>query len=174
MQDVETRRRQIADLHRRKPIRFDCAVIYDEEADAYCEIFDPDLVVDQLATADELISQNGKRWDLLVLEQLCGRDRVAPLWSIPHVDLMDISGFQKLDVLAAKFLVDELPALKRAYDDRVGKADIDYPRYRRGSAENFQSYENMVAGSLATARFDVERTYLIYQKLEALRKSSES
>jgi hypothetical protein len=84
--DVELHREEMRES--KSKIRFDCGVVYDEENDKYLEFRNDQAaeLVGFLATADELVSQNGKRCDLPVLERVCGEDRVAPLWQIKHHD----------------------------------------------------------------------------------------
>ena len=109
-----------------------------------------------LATADELISPSGKRHDLLVLEQVCGEDQVAPLWQIAHHDLFDLCNWTSLDSLAQQYIPeDQLHENERAYKERIKRADVRWPEERpgwRSTNENFFEYK------LAKARFDVERT----------------
>src|SRR5262245_11335909 len=84
--DIAYRR---AEIHSWKS-RFDAGVVYDQSKRSY-QAFGTDQIDDlvtYLATADELVSFNGRRWDLLILENLCGRERIRKeLWSKPHHDL---------------------------------------------------------------------------------------
>jgi hypothetical protein len=103
-------------------IRFDCGVVYDEENQEYREFRNNQAneLVTVLATADELISHSGPRHDLLVLEQVCGEDRVAPLWQIAHHDLFDLCSWANLDSLTREYVPeDRLHEIERTIENRI-------------------------------------------------------
>jgi len=166
--EVDTSREQVAELHRRRPITFHCAVLYDEHENQFEEFRSVDLpaLVAKLATADVLITQNGKRWDMPLLEQVCGANSITPLWSIEHKDLMDLTNWQKLDHIAPQYIPDQLPGMELAYHERLAEADRLFPGVRWGSTENFRSNDHFIACKLAKARFDVERTFAVFSVLE--------
>ncbi len=164
--DVESSREEMAIQNQRRRIRFDCAVIYDEESQNFLEFTDPEALVGVLATASVLISQNGRRHDLPLLEQICGSERVAALWSITHHDLIDVTGWQGLDALSACYLQAELPGLIEAKEAGEAKASSDHPGRQWGADPNFRPPAYLIACKLAKARFDVERTYRVYRKLD--------
>jgi hypothetical protein len=148
------------------PIRFDCGVVYDEENQEYREFRNDQAneLVAVLATANELISHSGQRHDLLVLEQVCGEDRVAPLWQIAHHDLFDLCNWASLDSLARQYVPEErLDAYNRAWENRRKQADVRWPEERPGWRPN----QHFIEWQLAKARFDVERTYAVFNHLAA-------
>jgi hypothetical protein len=93
-------------------IRFDAGVVFDASTGRY-HAFDADQaddLVSYLATADELVSFNGRRWDMLILENLCGEDTIQnKLWSKPHHDLSGWRGFYGLEDLSRYMLPTEFP-----------------------------------------------------------------
>jgi len=138
---------------RDKQLRFDCAVVYDEETGKYHEFNDQQAneLVTMLAEADELISHSGTRVDLIVLEHVCGQDNIAPLFWISHHDLFDIHNWSSLDSLARQYLPgDRLAALQHDFDTRWKQVCT------------LTDHESFIAGKLAKARFDVERTYAVF------------
>jgi hypothetical protein len=153
--DVGTSQKQMAERHRRCPITFHCAILYDEHENQFQEFTSADLpaLVAKLATADVLISQNGKRWDIPVLEQVCGANTITPLWSIEHKDLMELTNWQALDCLARQYIPDQLPGMQLAYDERVAEAGRQFPGFPWGSTENFRPPSYLIACKLAKARF---------------------
>lgn len=142
------------------PIRFDCAVVYDEENACYKEFDDAQAssLVAMLATADELISHSGKRHDLLVLEQVCGCGFPTHIWQIRHRDLLDVQSWASVESLARQYVSGRrLAEWKDGYTKRIAEADRQWPELGPG----FRPHEHFVAYKLAKARFDVERTYAI-------------
>ncbi|MGH9676556.1 MAG: hypothetical protein ACRD36_05590, partial [Candidatus Acidiferrum sp.] len=132
--DVEFHRVYMRDwVAKNGQIRFDCAVVYDEENQEYREFRNDqaDDVAAVLATADELISHSGQRHDLLVLEQVCGEDPIAPLWQIAHHDLFDLCNWTSLDSLAQQYIPENrLHEIKRACNERIKRADVRWPEER--------------------------------------------
>jgi len=80
------------------------AVTFDEAANTFDWYSgkDMDLLGHSLSEADEIISFNGERWDLPIIES-CQRKRslVKRLQSVRHHDLQTISGVYALDQLVA-------------------------------------------------------------------------
>jgi hypothetical protein len=86
----------IREYFRDRTVRFHCGVIYDAIRRRY-HTFRPDeasKMVEMLSQADELISFNGKRWDLLMLEKQVGRDCVDR--SLRRIHHHDLSGWQAI------------------------------------------------------------------------------
>ena len=156
--DIEYHRQCMRDFLLTQKIRFDCGVVYDEANDCYHEFRDTESssLVALLETADELISHSGTRHDILLLEQICGTNRVSVLWSIPHRDLLDVGNWASLDNLARQHIPQLLPAMEKAKRARQEEANQRWPR---------TSQENFVKSKLVKARFDVERTYAIFREL---------
>jgi len=161
--EVESHREYMREkVTKHGPIRFDCAVVYDDKDREYLEFQYNQAAapVDLLETADELISRSGKRHDLLVLEQVCGEVRVAPLWQLTHYDLFDLCNWSSLDNLARHYIpVDRLCEIKRAHENRLNQADERWPE----EWPNFRPPEHFIEKRLSKARFDVERTYLVFE-----------
>ena len=79
---------------------------------------------------------------------------------------MELTNWQALDFLARQYIQYRLPGMQLAYDERAAEADRQFPGFPRGSTENFRSPEHFIAGKLAKARFDVERTFAVFRVLE--------
>ncbi len=147
---------------RDRKIRFDCAVVYDAQSRRYRSFTSEQLdhLVELLASADELVSHSGRRVDLIVLEHLCGEERVAPLWSIPHHDLLEVFCLHSVASLAQTFVYEErLSEMERAYRRRLAWVDRKWP-----VVNEWRSQENFIGQRMAKARFDVERIWAVYRE----------
>jgi len=77
-------------IARKQDLAFHAGVICDRTHGRYLLFSSAELeaFIAHLSEADELVSFNARRWDLLILEAVCGRDRIERmLWSKPHHDL---------------------------------------------------------------------------------------
>jgi len=139
---------------------FHCAVVYDSRSGKFREFRreKAEALVTLLGSADELVSHSGRRVDLLVLEHACGEDRIAPLWRLRHHDLFDIFDWQSLNALAKRFVPDRLVAWELAYERRVSRAERRWP-----TKNDWASNELFIAQKLAKARFDVEKTWGVFE-----------
>ena len=141
---------------RKRKIRFDCALVYDDLTAKFYEFANKEAVecVKFLKLADEIISHSGRRADLIVLEHACGEDTVAPLWDIKHHDLMEICNLESVETLANRYVPEKALLLKAEFNKQWAEAS------------NAQNY--FIAGKLAKARFDVARTHAVFIELERL------
>jgi hypothetical protein len=155
--------------------RFDCAVVYDEENNKYLEFRNDQAaeLIDCLATADELISCNGREHDLCMLENVCGENRVAPLRKITHHDLCDLHSLSSLNDLVRRYNIpeDRLREIEQARDNRLKAAEERWPEERTGwrSGDDY-----FIERQLARAWYDVERTYLVFKAYLATRELAPS
>lgn len=172
--DLDHHRDWIRQFVQRKPIRWDCAVVYDEQTKEHLN-FNANQIGDLLkllATADELISHSGRRVDLLILEELCGVRRVDPILRLQHHDLFDLYNWTNLDDLTLRYLPHQTALFEADYQRRLHEADDLYPATRRGSTDNWRSEGHFIARRIAKARFDVERTYAVWSSLKCCHQSS--
>jgi hypothetical protein len=176
--DIEAHKALMLDTVTRTPLRFDCAVVFDEETGQHHEFGGSQAAdaVALLATADELISHSGLRHDLLILEHLCGVDALAVIWTIPHHDLFDLHNWSSLKNLALQYIPQRYAALGRAWSERHASADKLYPPTPWGQGQ-WRSDENFLITRLAKARFDVDCTYAVFTSsaaMDAIRRRSNS
>lgn len=132
-------------------MRFDCALTYDG-AGHYMEFTDPRKLVDELLSADELISFNGRRCDLLILEKFCGDDYVRPLWDKVHHDLFGYRYCYSLDALAMNLIGEEATA----------QWERSLEEHREKLVASGQS--DFWAISWSDVRDDVDRTYAVFEQ----------
>jgi hypothetical protein len=165
---IESSRAWIQHFLNRQSLVWRCGVIYDEELDIFKE-FRNDQIKDfvaELSTADELISHSGSRHDLLLLEVLCGTSLLAPVLQIRHHDLFDLCNWTNLDQLSVRFIPEiELRRLRDEKDVRKKEIDVRYPLTTWGSTNEWRSDENFIAGLLSRARFDVARTFRVWEEV---------
>jgi hypothetical protein len=148
----------------RGPIVFQGGVVCNEASGQYYEFRSDQAseLILLLGTADELVSHSGLRHDLLVLEQVCGPDAVSALWSIPHRDLLDMHSYNSVESLARQFVPHRFEEAKASFAARLVEIQKNYPSTSWGPLKNHQSPENIQAGKLAKARYDVELTLAIF------------
>lgn len=139
---------------RHRALRFDCAVVFDQETDEYREFTRENVsdLVAMLKTADELISHSAPYVDLIVLEHACGEAAVAPLRQIKHHDIREMGNWSSVATLAKRYAPDRVAGWEADYESRLTKAAA-------------LGEESFIAGKLAKARFDVERTYAVFLEL---------
>ena len=73
--------------------RFHAATAFDDANQIYRNFTDSNELFDYLVEADEIITFNGRKCDLIVLEHLIGEDAVKALWRKPHHDLSGWRGY---------------------------------------------------------------------------------
>lgn len=140
---------------RTRPLRFDCAVVYDESTESYHEFNNTQAfeLLGMLASATTLVSHSGKRVDLIVLEHACGEDRIKPLWQIPHHDLFEMCQWSSLDDLTHKYASNIDLQSQLDYKARIAQADLLKPP------------ADFIPSKLAKARYDVERTFAVFHAI---------
>lgn len=138
---------------RGRSFTFHAATAFDDASQRYSNFTDCNELFAYLAGADEIISFNGRKCDLIVLEHLVGEEAVGALWRKPHYDLTGWRGRWSLrDAIA------DLPVLASSFETvRVERL-----------AEIGGSYTNdFVAGHLADTYRDVKFTYELFQRYVA-------
>jgi hypothetical protein len=135
------------------PMRFDCACVYDVDADTYYEFRREQIseLVELLGTAGLLISHSGKRVDLLVLDLVRGEEQIRPLFDIDHFDLFDECSRESVESLARKLCNDDLAVWDKDYQARYARSN--------------STPDPFIEGKMAKARFDVQCTYGVYSRL---------
>jgi hypothetical protein len=88
---------------------------------------------------------------------------VSPLHQIAHHDLFDIFSWTSLDDLAQKHIARLLPDLGAALRQQQARADERWPELR----PNFRPHGYFIDCHLASARWDVERTYAVFKTYAA-------
>lgn len=71
-----------------KTPEFHAATAFDSSAKAYRSFTDHRRLFDLLVKADEIVTYNGRVYDLIVLEKLVGEEQMASIWRKPHHDLI--------------------------------------------------------------------------------------
>jgi hypothetical protein len=148
---------------------FKCAVVFNEQSGAYSEFNERELddLVAMLLTADELITYSGKHHDLSIIERDCENGSAAELRNIKHHDLWETySG--GLDNMAEIYIPEMLPSLLRERDERTARAK-ERPPGETGWASLGHVWDG-ISDKLATATYDVKRTYAIFKVLTATQK----
>jgi len=69
------------------PCNFAGATAYVSSKKRYVDFIDAQALLDCLLTADELITFNGRIYDLIALEKILGEEALKPIWCKPHHDL---------------------------------------------------------------------------------------
>ena len=140
-------------LDAQQNLRFDCAVVYDATLRKYYEYEAQNIrqLLKRLLSADEIITVNGSGCDLPVLEQVCGRQAIRPLWSV-HRDLHGWHGCFSLEQLSNKLLPGDWAGFevqKRRHFERLRAAGLG----------------DFHACKLAKCRTDVEYTAAVMREL---------
>lgn len=87
-----------------KDIRFYAATACVCEAEDFIDFTDFGDLLGCLAGADEIVSFNGRVYDLIMLEKLVGRDAASAVWEKPHHDLAGWRGCHSLKEAVSRFL----------------------------------------------------------------------
>jgi hypothetical protein len=130
-------------------LRFDAAVVFDDEFGQFADFGSPTELIEFLKGADELVSFNGRTWDLPLLERFVGKANCKSLWDKPHHDLR---GWLDCDLLISA---------KRSCPDLFGRSDELSREYldeylKKGKGD-------FVAFKFAKARIDVRLTYALFE-----------
>ena len=72
---------------RTRPLKFHAATVFDEADRQFHDFTNSNDLFAFLCAADEIITFNGRKCDLIVLEHAIGADEVGALWRKPHHDL---------------------------------------------------------------------------------------
>lgn len=155
MSGWSTRDSTRAELAKKNDFRFYCAVVYDAARRRYYEFLRDglDRMIERLRTADEIITVNGRGYDLPALERECGKQKIKPLWTL----LRDINGSEScygVEELSNKLL----PGRFASFKLRERK---HFARLRAKGMDDF------LAGNMAKCRTDVEYTAAIMRRLPA-------
>lgn len=144
----------IREYFRDRHVRFDCGIVYDAVNRRY-RIFSSSearKMVGMLSQADELVSFNGKRWDLVMLEKQVGRECIdQSLRRIRHHDLSGYKGQYELNELSRSVLpVQEM--------DRL----VQYRRYK--AYYETRGFDDFQSSRLSKCRCDVQLTYAVFRR----------
>jgi hypothetical protein len=148
--------------------RFHGGVVYDEESDTHHEFLHEQIeeMVRLLAIADQLISQNGKRHDLPILEAATD-GFAAILRPLPHWDLLDMGSWKSLDKLSETYVLASLPEIRAAFDARREKNETEHPGQPWGKGF-LRPPTYWQEDWLAKAEYDVRRTYAVWKVMVPL------
>jgi hypothetical protein len=138
------------DYFSEETVVFRAATAYDSLTRKYKDFTDYRKLLDCLDTADELISFNGRIWDLIIIEKLAGEDAMKSVWQKPHHDLAGWHVNWKLENA-----VKELPPhIASSYES------IQSERLRKicNRVNN-----DLVASHLANTYRDTKFTYALYR-----------
>lgn len=132
-----------------EPFRFWAASTYDDSNQEYSDFTDCNDLHSYLSEADEIITFNGRKCDLVVIENLVGEEAARLIWAKPHHDL---TGWQRCWSLrsAVKYL---LPDVAPSFDSVIGDRFAEL-----GGPEE----SNRVRNDLAEAYRDVRFTYAVF------------
>jgi len=158
---AETHRTLIQERHALRPIRLKCAVVYDEVEGHFHEFHPHQLeaLVDCLLSADLLISHSGTRHDLPILECLAGEERTAPLFRLPHHDLLDELPWASVENHARHYV----PVLWEQYAAEYDERRASVIAADKSGKENSLTNGSYLLLELAKATFDVKCTYAVYE-----------
>lgn len=132
--------------------RFLRATVFDSSTKRYRDFTDYRKLFDFLITADELISFNGRIWDLVILEKLVGEDSAQQLRQKPHYDLMGMRNKSGLRSNINESLPNRALIFEKVETDRLEKI-----RHR---------FDLDTAMSLANTYRDTMFTYMLFREYE--------
>jgi hypothetical protein len=134
-----------------KPLRFWAATTFDDSNGQYKDFIDHKDLFAYLVDADEMITFNGRVYDLVVLENLVGEEPAKALWGKPHYDLAGWHIEWGLKRATEYFLPDLASSFESTFTERraeLGAPDADDRRL------------NDLAGTYR----DVKFTYALFEK----------
>jgi hypothetical protein len=102
--------------------QFWAASAFDEATHQYHGFQTPEDLLTLLRDADEIVTFNGRKCDLIVMEKLVGRDATRALWRKPHHDLTGWRNHWSLSSATANLLPNHGPAFEAAREKR--RADL--------------------------------------------------
>jgi hypothetical protein len=115
-------------MERGKRFNFWAATVFDDSNRQYTDFTDYNDLFVYLTEADEIITFNGRKYDLVVLEHLVGEEPAKTLWAKPHHDLTGWRGCWKLEEAAKSLSPDLALRFESAIAERraeLGGLDAD-------------------------------------------------
>jgi hypothetical protein len=134
----------------RRP-RFNAASAFDDSHGQYLDFTDRNELFECLAEADELVTFNGRLYDLVALELLMGEDRAKILWGKCHHDLCGWRDSFSLDAAVNAVL----PNLAPSFESIRAQRELDL---RNAGMDEF------FAIRLANTYRDCRCTYALFQR----------
>ena len=133
-----------------EPCRFSAASAYDESIQEYLDFTDFNEFFSYLLHADEIITFNGRKYDLVAIENLIGEESAMKIWSKTHHDL---SGWTEW-------------GLKDSINSCFPDKSADYSiLFEKRKAELIGSgRDDATADALANTHRDVTFTYMLFKK----------
>lgn len=132
-----------------KTFRFWAATTFDDSNQQFVDFTDCNELYSYLVKADEIITFNGRKCDLVVIESLVGEEAARAIWAKPHHDL---TGWRMCWSLSAA-IKEIVPHLASSYD-----STIDERLAELGGHEELDRTPNDLAGTYRDAKF----TYAVF------------
>lgn len=132
-----------------KPCRFDAATTFDSSSREFKNFTDYNELFAGLLKADEIITFNGRIYDLIVLQKLVGDHSMKELLRKPHHDLC---GWRDYELKRSISIV--LPDMAASFD----------AVYSERAAELGDSYNESLTPKLANTYRDVKFTYALSEQ----------
>jgi hypothetical protein len=141
--------RDIVDEVRKCRFHFWAATVFDDSTQQYADFTDQHELFEFLVDADEIITFNGRKYDLVVLEYLVGEEPAKAIWGKVHHDLTGWRGYWSLEQ-AAKHL---LPEMASGFESTLSERWAEL-----GSPDSDSRKFNDLAGTYR----DVKFTYALF------------
>ncbi len=152
---------QAREYYREKPPKFHAATALDATTQQSTDFVDPRQLLDCLLGGDEIITFNGRIYDLILLENIAGPDAVRALWMKPHHDLAGWHYYWKLKDAIRFELGDDAAA---SYDP-VKEARLNEIR---------GSYDEFIADQLSGTYRDAKFTLDLFERYRLSGKISQT
>ena len=137
--------------------KFHAATAFDEAEQNYRDFTDPQELFNFLVGADEIITFNGRVYDLILLEMVLGKTVLSELWKIAHHDLWKWRGFGGLHATIQYVFPSLAKSFESEFADRL---------------DTLFALEPSLANHLANTYRDTKFTYLLYREYAASGESS--
>jgi hypothetical protein len=137
-------------MERGKRFNFWAATVFDDSNRQYTDFIDHNGLFGFLVNADEIITFNGRKYDLVVLEHLVGEQPAKTLWAKPHHDLTGWRNCWKLPDAAENIL----PDLALRFESTVTE--------RRAELGTPDDVRDRTLNDLASTYRDVMFTYALF------------
>jgi hypothetical protein len=131
--------------------RFWAASTFDDLEERFASFTNYNELLAKLVEADEMVSFNGRKSDLVVLENLAGEEAARALWGKKHHDLTGWCGHWKLIDAIGRLLPELVPQFESVRTER---------RAELGDS----CADTYIAGDIAGTYRDVRFTYALFSK----------
>jgi len=132
--------------------RFHGATAYESSTRRFRDFTDFRKLFDFLASADEIITFNGRICDLIVLEKLIGHEAMQRVWQKPHHDIAGWRLNWKLENAVKELLPKLAPTFEPVLSERFEKIH--------------DRFDNNTALALANTYSDTKFTYALFRLYE--------